>query len=249
VCLILTLEEPKEKKSPRITEIAAVVSVMVSVLIAGTTLFNYSGNLPSWWIQLSFVFLIILTFSVPVMVFAHPINERIGNARLRRRRDSVSRAYASEFKDLVVASRGFTSSVRTLFDNIRRLYANMIKNQLAMHVLESYNEQEIQNTLYKIEADIDKSDMNFRESCILMDEFEMVLDAFKKSFKILEVFAHEIINTTEKPIAKGIEDDYEACREKYNLFLKDVIGFCHKMNQETEGWDFPEHHFEYLKKW
>jgi len=243
------MEEPKKEKSPRITEIVAVIGLMVSILVAITSLLSSSGNLPSWWYQFSFVFLIILMVSVPIMLFERPINERIGDARLRRRRDSVSRQYASEFKDLVVASRGFNSSIRTLFDNIRRQYANVIKNQLSMHVLESYNESEIQNALYTIEAEIDKSDMNFRESCLLMDEFELVLDAFKKNLKILEVFAHEIMTTSEKPIAKGIEADYEAFREKYNDFLKDVIDFCHKMNQETEGWDFPEHHFEYLKKW
>ena len=66
--------------------------------------------------------------------------------------------------------------------------------------------------------------------------------------KIHEVFAHEIMITTEKPIAKGLEADYEAFREKYNDFLKDITDFCHNINRETGAWDFPEHSFEYLKK-
>lgn len=245
----MTAELPKEKKSPRITELAAVASVMVSILVAATSLLSNSGNLPSWWFYFSLILLIALAFFMPIMIFAEPVREGIEDARLRRRRDSVSRNYTSEFKDLVVTSRGFSSSIRTLLDNIRRQYTNEIKNQLAMHALESYNESETQNALYTIEAEIKESDGSFRESCLIMNEFELVLGIFKRNFKILEVFAHEIMATTEKPIAKGIEADYEAFREKYNDFLKDVIDFCHKMNQETEGWNFPEHHFEYLKKW
>lgn len=65
----------------------------------------------------------------------------------------------------------------------------------------------------------------------------------------MEVFVHEITGTTEKPIAKGIENDFEAFREKYNDFIKDFTDFCHKMNEETESGNFPERSFEYLKKW
>jgi len=227
----------------------AVIGLMVSILVAVTSLLSNSGNLPSWWYQFSFVFLIILMVSVPIMLFERPFSEMIADARLIRKRDSVSRKHASEFKDLVNASKGFNSSIKMLLDNIRRHYENGIKNRLAMHVLESYNDSEIQNDLYRIEAEINASDGSFRESNLIMNEFEFVLGIYKKNLKNLEVFAHEIMATTEKPIAKGIEADYEAFREKYNDFLKDVIDFCHKMNQETGTWDFPEHSFEYLKKW
>jgi hypothetical protein len=245
----MTAEIPEGKKGPRITEIVAIVTLMVSILVAVTSLLSNSGNLPSWWYQFSFVFLIILMFSVPIILFQGPIRDWVADVMLTRGRDSVSRKHASEFRDLVVGADNFTNLISALLGNIRRHYANEIKSSLAMHALESYNEQEARNELYKIRADIEESDVNFRELCLHMDKFEMVLNTFKRSLKILEVFAHEVMTSGEKPIAKGIEAEYEAFREKYNDFLKDLTAFCHKMNQETEAYDFPEHHFEYLKKW
>lgn len=243
------MTEPEKDKSPRITELAAVVSAMVSILIAGTSLLSNSGNLPSWWFDFSLILLIALTFFMPSMLLARPIRERIRETRLERRLNAVSRRHTSELKDLVIKSRNFNSLIRNLLDNLRRQYQSDIKSQLSSHTLESYNESEIQNTIFNVEKEIDESDNTYRDLYLLMKRFESVLDTYKKNLKVIEVFAHEIMTATEKPIARGLEADFESFREKYNDFLKDVTDFCHKINQETGRWDFPEHSFEYLKKW
>ena len=76
--------EQKEKKS-RLTELFAFVGVMVSIIIAGTTLWNYSGNVPSWWFQSSFIFLVLLTFFTIVIFFHKPLSERTWKFRLQRK--------------------------------------------------------------------------------------------------------------------------------------------------------------------
>lgn len=151
-------------------------------------------------------------------------------------------------KDIVIRFRVFNNSAKPLIDNIKRQYENEIKSQLAAYVLGSYNENETYDATVVIEREIDESDKTYHDLCLLMKQFESVLESYKRSLKIHEVFAHEIMATTDKPIVKGLEADYEAFREKYNDFLKDVTDFCHSINQETGRWDFPEHSFEYLKK-
>lgn len=244
----MTTEEPEIGRSPRITELAAVVGVMVSILVAATSLLSNSGNLPSWWFNFSLILLIALTFFVPIMIFIRPVRERIDERRLERRLNRISRKYIPKLKDLVNRSRAFSSSVRALTDNMKSHYEKDIKSQLAAYVLGSYNENETYNTAINIESDIDESDETYRDLSLLMKGFESVLESYKRSLKVHEVFAHEMMTTTEKPIAKGLEADYEAFRDKYNDFLKDVTDFCRAINRETGRWDFPEHSFEYLKK-
>lgn len=242
------MEEAETRKTSRITELAAVVSVMVSILVAATSLLSNSGNLPSWWFDFSLILLIALTFFIPIMIFVRPIRERIEQKKLERKLNGIAREYFPKLKDLVIKSRYFNNSVRTLMDNIKRHYENETKSQLASHVLGSYNENETYNRTVVIEKEIEESDKTYRNLCLLMERFEPVLESYKRNLKIHEVFAHEIMTASDKPIAKGLEADYEAFREKYNDFLKDVTDFCHGINQETGRWDFPEHSFEYLKK-
>lgn len=244
----VTTEEPETKKSPRITEIAALVSVMVSILVAATSLLSNSGNLPSWWFDFSLILLIALTFFIPIMIFLRPIRERVEQRRLHGKLNGIARRCMPKLKDLVIRSRVFNNSARTLMDNIKRQYENEIKSQLVAHILGSYNESETYNATVVIEREIDESDKTYRDLCLLMKQFESVLESYKRNLKIHETFAHEIMTTTEKPLARGLEADYEAFREKYNDFLKDVTDFCHNINQETGRWDFPEHSFEYFKK-
>ncbi|MBS7632559.1 hypothetical protein KEJ15_02905 [Candidatus Bathyarchaeota archaeon] len=244
----MTRGEPEGKNGPKITELAAVVGVMVSILVAATSLLSNSGNLPSWWFYFSLILLIALTFFIPIMIFIRPVRERIGERRLERRLNGIARRYFPKLKDLVIKSRYFNNSVRTLMDNIRRRYEKEIKSQLVSHVLESHNINETYDTIVVIEKEIEESDKTYCNLCLLMKRFEQVLESYKRNLKIHEVFAHEIMTTTDKPITKDLEADYEAFREKYNDFLKDVTDFCNNINQETGRRDFPEHSFEYLKK-
>jgi hypothetical protein len=243
------LTEKEEKKGPRITEFAVVVGVMVSILVAVTSLLSNSGNLPLWWFYSSLIALTALIFSIPMMIFAHPIRERIRRARLERKRDAVSRKYASQFKDLVECSRRLNYDTRTIMDSLRNHYTNDIKSQLAMSSLQDYNQQGTNEIMFDIERDIDASDKTYRDLLLIMKRFESVSDIQRRNLKIIEVFAHEMMTTTEKPIAKGIEAEFEAFREKYNYFVKDINDFCNKVNQESKSNDFPERSFEHVKKW
>lgn len=238
----------KEKKDPRIAELAAIVSVMVSILIASTTLLNNSGNLPSWWFGFSLIVLIALILFMPIMIFAKPVREKIKEARLGSKRDSISRKNASQFKDLVSRSRRFNYDIRNTMDSLRNNYVSDIKNQLAMSLLQNINLTAIDNITYDIEKEIDKSDKTFRDIYLIMKRLETVLDTQRENLRTIEVLAHYIMTSTEKPIAKGIEAEFEAFREKYNDFIKDTNDFYHNINQESESHDFPEH-FEYVKKW
>lgn len=243
------MSEREEKKGPRITEFAVVVGVIVSILVAVTSLLSNSGNLPSWWFYFSLIALFALIFSIPLMSFAHSIRERIRRVRLERKRDVVSRKYASQFRDLVECSRRLNYDTRTIMDSLRNHYTNDIKSQLAISSLQNHGQQEINEIMFDIEKDIDASDKTYRDLRLIMKRFELVSDIQKRNLKLIEVFAHEMMTATQKPIAKGIEAEFEAFREKYNPFMKDVKDFCHRINQEIENYDFPEHSFEHLKKW
>lgn len=186
---------------------------------------------------------------MPIMIFARPVRKKTREIRLRRKRDSVSRKYTSEFKDLVERSRILNYDTRTIMDSLRNHYTNDIKSQLAMSSLQDYGQQGTNDTMFDIEKDIDTSGKTYRDLRLIMKRFQSVSDIQRRNLKIVEVFAHEMMTTTEKPIPKGIEAEFEAFREKYNDFVKDITDFCHKMNQESETQEFPERYFEYLKKW
>lgn len=97
----MSLYQSEEKKSSRITELTALISVITSFVIAGTYLLNYSGNIPSWWFLFSFILLIALVLVMLFAVFAKPISERIKKSKVKRKRNSVSKKYFSEFITLV----------------------------------------------------------------------------------------------------------------------------------------------------
>ena len=134
-------------------------------------------------------------------------------------------------------------------DSLRTHYAGDIKSQLEMFSLQYSNQQEIDNIMFNIEKEIDKSDKSYRDLYLIMKRFESFSEIHKRNLRIIDVFVHETVTSTKEPIAKGIEASFEAFREKYNDFVKDMIDFCHKMNQESESEDFPEHSFEYVNKW
>ena len=241
--------ELAEETSPRITDIVAVIGLIVSILVAATSLLSNFGNLPSWWFFLSLFILIALMISMPIMIFMRPIREITEERMLQRKLDRISRKYTPKLKDLVIKSRAFIHSIRSLLDGITNYYqGDIIKSRLAAYTLGHYNRDKAYNEITNVEREIDESNKTYRNLCLLMERFESILDTYKNGLEVYQVFAHEMMNTTDKPIAKGLEAEYEAFREKYNDFLKDVTDFCHNINQETGRHDFPEHSFEYLKK-
>ena len=229
------------------TSTVEIVTVMVTILAAITILFN-SGNLPLLWYAFSFVFLIILMLYVLISSFARPINKKIQIIRDGRKRNAISRKYASDFEDIVQKSWEFNNSIYKIFIDLRTHYENDIKSSLSMHILKSYEQEKIGKSITKIMKDIDESNKTFRDLCLINEHFESVLDTFTRNLKIIEVFAHEITITTGKPIAKGIEDDFEAFRDNYILYIKSVKDFRDKINRETGTYNFPAN-LELLKRW
>jgi hypothetical protein len=112
--------------------------------------------------------------------------------------------------------------------------------------MESFKQNRTESSLYEIEGGIGES-KTYHEFALIAEHFEVVLNTYQRSLKQIEVFVNDLTIQGEQ-IPKGTVNDFEAFREKYNFFLKDVNDFSHKINQQTKRNDFPEH-LEYLKKW
>lgn len=153
------------------------------------------------------------------------------------------------FENLLDASKGFNSTIRSISDTLRTHYGNEIQKGLGIHGLQSHSESEIQNSLYEIEAELKESNKTFRDLYLIMKHFELVLKMYKQNLKAIDEFARVIQAVTQKPIAKGIEADFESFREKYNYFVKDFMDYCQKVNQELGEREFPEWAIDYLQKW
>ena len=245
----MTTNEQKEKKSPRIKEMVEAVGLVVTILIAGTSLLSNSGNLPLWWFDFSLIFLIMLTFFIPSVILYEPISERVKKSRLQRRRNTITRKHFMELTDLVYTSKRFNSSIRSIFNDLRTHYANKIKSQLTIHTLQSYNESEIRDWFFEIEKELNESNKTFRDVSLIMKHFEFVLKVYERNLKIIEEFVRGIQNVTKKPIAKGIEAEFEAFREKFNDFVKDFQDYCREVNKELGERKFPEWAIHRIKKW
>ena len=245
----MTTNEKAEKKGLEITDWVKLVGVMASILVAITMLLSASENVPSWWFQFSLIFLMGLVFSVPCMIFAKPISKRVKKLKLERKQNAITRKHFAEFKNLVDASKKFNRSIRDILQSLRTHYASEIKSPMTIDTLQSYNESEIQRMFYYIDKELEESNKTFRDVCLIMKHFEFVLNIYKRYLKIINGFARGIENVTKKPIAKGIEKEFESFREKYNYFVKDFQDYCQKVNQELGEREFPEWAIEHVKKW
>lgn len=247
----MSIYQPDEKKSSRITELTALISVIISFVIAGTYLLNFSGNIPLWWFFFSFILLIVLVLVMLLVVFSKPIFGRIKESNLKRKRNSVSEKHFSEFVTLVDAGSRFKDPIRQIANDLKNHYTNEIKCRLTSHVLGSINGYEIQHMLFYIDYELKDSNKSFHDLSLIMNQFESVLSMYEKNLKIIEEFVHEIINSSDKPIeiAKGIEANFMDFREKYNDFLKDFKDYCVKVNREIGEHAFPSGSFDYIKEW
>ena len=191
--------ESEKKRSQRIIEIAAVVGVIISVVIAGTTLFNYSGNLPFWWVYFSFIILIILTSSVLFIVFARPLNEKLQVRRDERKRNAMVRKYASEFGDLTIRARQFENSIENFFRILNDHYKSKITSRLCSYIMESFKQNRTESSFYEIEQGIEKSKTYH---ALIAEHFEVVLNTYQRSLKQIEVFVIDLTIQGEQ-ISKG----------------------------------------------
>lgn len=245
----MTTNDAEDKKRLDIKDWVKIVGVIASILVASTSLLSASGNVPSLWFDFSLIFLILLIFSVPSMIFAKPISKRFKSWKTGRRQDAIAQKHFKELRDLVYVSKRFNSDIRNIGADLKRFYPNDVNTSLADHTLESYNESVIRNTFFEIERMLEESNKNFRDIYLIMRCFNFCLGNYTSYLKILEVFAHQIMSTQGKPIAKGIEAKFESFREKYNYFVKDFKDYCRRVNEELGEHQFPEWSIEYVEKW
>ena len=158
----MTANEKEEKKGLEITDWIKLVGVVVSILVASTSLLSASGNVPSRWFDFSLIFLLAIIFSVPFMIFAKPISKGFKKWRLKRKRNAIAQKHLAEFRSLVDASKRSNISIRDILYSLRKHYENNIKSSLAKHTL-SYDEYEINNSFRYIEKELSESNMTFRD--------------------------------------------------------------------------------------
>jgi hypothetical protein len=214
------------KKKPRLTELFAFVGVIVSIIIAGTTLWNYSANVPSWWFIASFLILFVLTFLTIIMFVFEPLSKRIRSYRLKRKKDKIAKKYFSEFLDL---AETFRKSIYPLFYALQELRGHDVENPL--------------NTLKKR---FGESKRTFRELILLTDNFNTIISINQKNLKLFCEYYREA--KKDYTIHENVERQYEEYREKYNAFLRDFRKTCHKINEEIGETTLPEYAGDFANK-
>jgi len=245
----MTEDKKEEKKGIDIADWVKLIGYVAAILVASTSLLSASGSIPSLWFDFSFTFLIGLILSVPVMIFAKPISKKIKGVRFERKRDAIAQKHFLEFENLVETARRFNSPIRDTLNNLKNHYANEVKSSLARFTLESYPDSEITSAFSIIQKELKESRKTLRDLSLIMRQFELVLETYKKYLKITEEFVHEMMSLTGKPIAKGFETEFESFREKYNYFVKDFKQYCQKVNQEIGEIELPEWAVDHIKKW
>jgi len=243
-------KEREEKEDSKIRDMATVIGLMVSILVAGTVLYSNVEKVPSWWFYFSFIFLVALAFFMPCVIFFKPISKKYKGIKLKRKQDSIFRKYFSEFKNIADTSRKFNYTIKDIFSSLRTHYSS--SSQFSNYVMQSYEKfdsNDIEGMFYNIENEVNKPNITFHDFCLLMKYFESIINLYEKNLKIIEEFAHEIMNIKGEPIAKSIEDDFEHFREQYNDFIRELKKFCNKINQEIGEIKFHEHVFHQIKKW
>lgn len=239
----------RKRKGLEIINWIKLIGYVASILVASTSLLSASGNVPAWWFDFSLIFLLGLIFSVPFMVFAKPISKRFKSWKLERKRNTITQKHFAEFRNLMDTSATFNYTISRIEDSLRTHYKNDIKSSLARHILQSNAESETRNTFFEIEKRLKESNKTFRDLSLIMRHLKFCLDIYTRHLKTIEVFVHEMMSKKEKPIAKGIEAEFESFREKYNYFVKDFKDYCRKVNQELGEIEFPEWIIDYVKKW
>jgi hypothetical protein len=240
--------EQKEKK-PRLTELFAFVGVIVSIIIAGTTLWNYSANVPSWWFIASFLILFVLTFLTIIMFVFEPLSKRIRSYRLKRKKDKIAKKYFSEFLDL---AETFRKSIYPLFYALQELRGHvepeikMKMGNLPTRLMQPHQRTDVENPLNTLKKRFGESKRTFRELILLTDNFNTIISINQKNLKLFCEYYREA--KKDYTIHENVERQYEEYREKYNAFLRDFRKTCHKINEEIGETTLPEYAGDFANK-
>ena len=128
----MTTNDTEDKKGLDIKDWVKLVGVVASILVASTSLLSASGNVPSWWFDFSLIFLLILIFSVPSMIFAKPVSKKFRSWKKRRKEDAITQKHFKELRDLVYVSKRFNSDLHNIGVDLKRFYANDVNTSFKL---------------------------------------------------------------------------------------------------------------------
>lgn len=242
----------EEKKNSRLRDIIPAIGVMVSILIAGTSLLSSSGYIPSWWYHFSLIFLIALTFVIPFMVFYEPISKKYENFRIERKRNKIAKEHYDELRDLIDE---FMNSVYA-FSEVRDRLKNQVRNFVEHSVIDK--EQKIIPQLPTIRARSTAETINLilndipivkihhwsmlRENPLIKNfdgsfrHFSAILEELRHNMEIMG----EIIKVIRQLIVRFVKYQslntdliyaHKIFREKYNKYVDRYDEFVKKLNR------------------
>ena len=243
------MQEPtqKEKKEPR--RLFEVLTIIVAVLVAGTTLWSNREKVPELWFNTTLIVLVVI---VAVMMLDRTSSfwlNRLREGRKKRERNRIARKYFAEFKDLVDGFRSASYGIFSVLQNLRGHFEPKIREKmglLPLYLLQVHNRNDVESPLNSLKRKFDEGNETFRELTLLIDQFNIILEICEKMLKLMFEFQREIKKEYKMP--ERIETEYEEFREKYNDFIKYYKRYCHKLNQELGESVFSEH-FDLAKKW
>lgn len=243
------MEEPQEeKKEPR--RLFEFLTIVVAVLVAGTTLWSNREKVPEWWFNTTSIVLFIIV-AVMVLDKTSPfLSDKLREWRTERNRNKIARKYFPEFKDLVDgfvmnASYGIFGTLQNLRGHFEPIMREKI-GLIPLYLLQVHNRNDIEGPIYSLKRRFDESSETFSELLLSVDQFNIILEICEKILKMIFDFQREIKKEHKMP--ERIETEYEESREKYNDFIKYYKRYCHKLNQEL-GESFFSEHFDLAKKW
>jgi hypothetical protein len=242
------MQETAPKEGKERLRLFAILTILVSVLVAGTTLWNFREKLPDWWFQTTLAVLLLI---VVILVFntMSPFSSLgFKQWREKRKRDGIARKCFPEFKNLVYECRIHDYSIKNIENTLYQHYKHKVTSLVADYVLQGYNETEIESSLYSINEELREMDETFSNLYLMMKRVESILGMYRENLNIIQKFVNEI-TISEKSMTKGIESEFEHFREKYNDFLNRFKGYCQRVNREIGEQKFPERIFEIITKW
>jgi len=244
------MQEPpqKEKKEPR--RLFEILTIIVAVLVAGTTLWSNREKVPELWFNSTLIVLVVI---VAVMMLDRTSSfwlNRLSEWREEGKRNKIAGEYFPEFRDLVDSFGSVSYSLFRVLDDLRGHFNQKLKEKMGLlpiYLVQVHNKSDVESPLYYLKERFNESNETFRDLALLVSQFAIILGILEKNLEFISTFAREI--KKEHTIPNNIEIEYEEFRDKYNNLLRDFKKYCHRINREIGEDKFPEFVAHSAKKW